>query len=327
MSLFSTTEINELTRVAGVQVGVNPQLGRVLIADSLRSAHNFLIQNPKRLSEALNGRHSINKKCKFSSSWAGMPKEFKQHTHAELFEEVGRFTNNDANMSRVEEAVGEAIKALELETPVSVNKWTHRAGNISTARIFDGRENFMRRRQRVAGIKPVIGLGITIMANGGVSAEVCGMRAIIATVAAEILSSRGYPVAVYSIEAGYGASNHNPQPLGTSVRIHNANHNIICTQIKGVNENYSRSNILNGLSAWYFRNITFSLIAANAGPTASSSYGGSKDLTPADEAALGGLLGVENFTMMQYRPESSNFANELKLAIEALVRDILNRYN
>lgn len=301
----------------GVRVLGHKSLGRVVICDSLRSASDLM------QSKAMAESHKRgNDTCPNLSNnvddprWRGLPQDMWhkswQNTMAAVYTAEPKF--DEDTRKKVLEALPKTVRT-EMETEFH---FTHNPGAMNMTRLFEGRENFMRRMKSIARPVPVIGLGVNVCANANINASIAGIRGQVASIAAKILEKRGFMVEIFAIESGSNAYS------GSRSGVGNGNCSII--KVKSAGERFIESHVSNALSAWFFRTGFFSLIRFGDSENVKRGLGSAKTLGDEDCANIANMLNVDEFTMLRYTPRSNDRKTNIEQAVKSLVDDVLQKY-
>lgn len=301
----------------GVRVLGHKRLGRVVICDSLRSASD-LMQSKAMAESHKNGNGSCpNLTAKVSNpKWRGIPQNLRgkswQKTMAAVYTAEPKF--DEDTRKKVIDALPKTVRT-EMETEFH---FTHNPGAMNMTRLFEGRENFMRRMKTIARPVPVIGLGVNVCANANINHQIAGIRGQVASIAAKILEKRGFMVEIFALEAGSGAYN------GSRSGVSSGNCSII--KVKSAGERFIESHVSNALSAWFFRTGFFSLIRFGDSENVCGGLGSAKTLNDEDCANIANMLNVDEFTMLRYTPRNNDRSANIEQAVKSLVEDVLQKY-
>ena len=301
----------------GVSITGHRLLGRVVYAQNV----NHLIAGIEKTAEIVAEQTGCDIRRPASDpKWRGIPKQYHDKGQLEAVKSVGVIApiKDDDAVKQMQDALPSMMKDMRQREFI----YQTNAGNMSLSRLFAGRPDFMRRSKSLPQQKPIVGIGVNVSANADINANIVALRGIVATIAAEILELRGYPVEVFAVELGSGAYYQTRTLQGHEIPRNNAT----IVKIKGAGEVFNEGKMQNALSAWFFRTGLFHAIRMGdpeqvTGGLGSAMYG-NDDI----ETAIAKCIGVDEFTMARYKPSSNTKPAELEKAIKAFVGDILDRY-
>lgn len=216
----------------------------------------------------------------------------------------------DDNMTQ---AMNDALAQAKREIKQSMRIWTDKPGSMSIERLFAGRQDWMSRRRTVRKPNRVISLAVPISANWGINADVLRIMGIASTVAADILSKRGYGVEIIAYEAGKN-SHHNA-----------ARHSLQAVRLKAANDLLRPTEIVNGMSSWAFRSLWFSGICALDPETVSGGLGSARRITDEMVDEMKQFMGVDDVVVMRLVPRSNSVPEAIRQAVK-VVTEALKEY-
>lgn len=211
------------------------------------------------------------------------------------------------------QGVNDALAGAVREITQAVRVWDQRPGSMSMDRLFEGRQDWMSRRRRVRKPSKVISLAVPISANWTINADVLRIMGIASTVAADILSKRGFNVEIIAFEAGKQSHSNK------------AAHSMQIVRLKGAKDTLRPTEVVNGMSSWAFRSLWFSGICALDPKTVNRGLGYARGVNDDMKAEMRTLMGVDDVVILDLVPTSNNIPNAIKQAVK-VVQEGLKEY-
>lgn len=297
-----------------------PESGNVVYAPSLRSFGAWLHASNDALKagNSTARRHDLDATVRNEMSGvrshAFPPEELERLgslSVGDLCDELATISPTwDDNMTQ---AMQDALKQARRDINEAVRIWTDKPGHMSIDRLFSGRQDWMSRRRRVRKPTRVISLAVPITANWSINADVLRIMGIASTIAADILSKRGFNVEIMAYEAG------------TASHSNAARHSLQIVRLKGAKDLLRPAEVVNGMSSWAFRSLWFSGICALDPETVNSGLGSARTLSDEQVDEMKRIMGVDDVVVMRLVPRSNNIPKAIKQAVE-VVKEALKEY-